>query len=240
MVDVCKFNEAYIIDWIHKKLGGPAVCVELEETQLKHIIDDVMELFQEYRPKELYIGGQYQRGYHYITAPDEAIGVLDVEFVRQDYQSYESIEGALLYDPFYFLSAGGISGIDVQTYDLVRHWVEIISREFGSEEGYILLDDGNLFLQVPGTFSVTIKWAMPWVGLCDLHRPYQQIFLKLALAKAMVVLGNIRGKFSQGVPGAGGMVSLDADYLRQTGEAEEKAYIDELKRISPHFIPSLG
>jgi hypothetical protein len=216
------------------------VCIELEETQLSHIIDDVIELFQEYRPKELYVAAQYNRGYHYITAPDEAIGVLDVEFVRQDYQSYESIEGALLYDPFYFLSAGGISGIDVQTYDLVRHWVEIISREFGSEEGYILLDDGNLFIQVPGTFSVTIKWAMPWTGLCDLHRPYQQIFLKLALAKAMIVLGNIRGKFSQGVPGAGGMVALDGDYMRQRGEAEEERWMEELKRISPHYIPSLG
>lgn len=240
MVEVCKFNEGYVMDWINKKLGAPAVCVELEETQLKYIIDDVIELFQEYRPKEFYVGQQYQRGYHYITAPEDAIGILDVEFVRNDYQSYESIEGALLYDPFYFLSAGGISGIDVQTYDLVRHWTEIIAREFGSEEGYIPLDDGNLYMQVPGTFDVTFKWAMPWTGLCDMHRPYQQIFLKLALAKAMVVLGNIRGKFSQGVPGAGGMVQLDGDWMRQQGLVDEEKYTEELKRISPHFLPSLG
>lgn len=240
MVAVCDFTEQYIIDWTKKKLGDPVLCVELEEVQMTHIIDDVLELFQKYKPKELYVGREYQRGYHYITSPDEAIGVLDVEFVRSDYQSYESIEGALLYDPFYFLSAGGISGIDVQTYDLVRHWTEIISREFGSEEGYILLDDGNLFIQVPGVFNVTVKWAMPWDGLCDLHRPYQQLFLKLVLAKAMTVLGNIRGKFQQGVPGAGGMVSLDGDWLRQTGMAEEEKHIEELKRISPHFIPHLG
>lgn len=240
MVAPCDFTEQYIMDWTKKKLGDPSLCVELEEIQLSHIIDDVLELFQMYKPKETYVGQQYERGYHYVEAPDDAIGLLDVEYVRNDYQSYESIEGALLYDPFYFLSAGGISGIDVQTYDLVRHWTEIISREFGSEEGHILLDDGNLFMQVPGTFYVTMKWAMPWDGLCDLHRPYQQLFLKLVLAKAMWTLGNVRGKFSQGVPGAGGMVSLDGDYLRQKGEQDELTYIDELKKISPHYIPSLG
>jgi hypothetical protein len=240
MVTPANFNNTYIIDWVNKKLGAPTVCVELEETHIKQVIDDVIELFQEYRPKELYVAQQYQRGYHLITRPDDAIGVLDVEFVRNDYQSYESIEGALLYDPFYFLSAGGISGIDVQTYDLVRHWTEIISREFGSEEGYILLDDGNLFIQVPGTFDVTFKWAMPWDDLEDIHRPYQQMFLQLTLAKSRQILGHIRNKFPQGVPGAGGMVQLDGDYQLTKGERDEEKYTEELKRISPHFIPSLG
>jgi hypothetical protein len=168
------------------------------------------------------------------------MGVLDVEFVRVDYSSYESIEGALLYDPFYFLSAGGISGIDVQTYDMVRHWTEIISREFGAEEGYYITDEGPVFLQVPGQMNVTLFWADPLDGVCDVKRQYQQLFLNLALAKARQVLGNIRGKFAQGVPGAGGMVSLDGDYQRQKGEQDEAAYTDELIRTSVHFLPSMG
>lgn len=234
------FTEQYIRDWVLKALGSPTVNVELEETQIDQKIQDVLELFQKYRPKEYYVSQEYTRGHHYITAPTDAIGVLDVEFVRSDYTSYESTEGALLYDPFYFLSAGGITGMDVQTYDLVRHWIEVISREFGSEEGYILLDDANLFIQVPGQFKVSIKWAMPWDGLEDCHRPYHHLFLNLVLAKCKQILGHIRGKFSQGVPGAGGMVQLDGDYMKQSGAQEEKDLTEELKRISPHFIPSLG
>lgn len=241
MVAPADFTDAYIIDWVRKKLGDPTVCVELDETQIKQIIDDVIELFQEYRPKEYLVGNIYARGYHRIEPPEGAMGVLDVEYVRRTYTDYEQIEGALLYDPFYFLSSGGITGVDIQTYDMVRHWIEIISREFGAEEGHILLDDGSLFIQVPGDFHVTIKWAMPWDNKCqNLHRPYQQIFLQLVLAKSRIVLGQIRSKFEQGVPGAGGMVQMDGVYQRDKGERDEEKWMDELKRISPHFIPSLG
>lgn len=239
MVAPANFTEAFIIDWVKKKLGEPTVAVELDETQVKDCITDVIELFQQYKPKEEYVSATYQRGYHLVEGPDDNMGVLDIEYTRSDYSSYESIEGALLYDPFYFLSAGGISGVDVQTYDLVRHWIEIISREFGSEEGSVLMDDGRLLLQVPGEFKVSIKWAMP-TSLEDIHRPYQQLFLNLVLAKSRQVLGNIRGKFQQGVPGAGTMVSLDGDYHRERGLADEEKYMDELRRLSPHFLPSLG
>jgi hypothetical protein len=240
MVDVATFNDTYIIDWVRKKLGDPTVQVELDETQIMHCIDDTTELFQKYKPKELYTTQQLATGKYLVDPPDNAIGILDVEFVRQDYQSFEAIEGALLYDPFYFLSAGGISGIDVTMYANVRQWVEIISRLFGAEEGYILLDDGRLFVQVPGTFNVTYKWAMPWESLVDLHRPYQQLYLNLVLAKSRQILGHIRGKFNQGVPGAGGMVQLDGDYQREKGATDEEKYLDELTKISPHFIPSMA
>jgi hypothetical protein len=241
MVETAQFNETYIIDWVRKKFGDPTVQVELDETQINQCIDDTLELFQKYKPKELYTNQSLAKGHYLVDVPSfDAIGILDVEFVRQDYTSFESIEGALLYDPFYFLSAGGISGIDITMYANVRQWVEIISRLFGAEEGYILLDDGNLFVQVPGTFDVTFKWAMPLSGLTEIHRPYQQIFLNLVLAKSRQILGHIRGKFNQGVPGAGGMIQLDGDYQREKGAADEEKYLDELMRISPHFIPSLG
>ena len=240
MVAPSSFNEPFIMDWVLRKLGDPTVNVELDETQIEDAIHDVLELYQMYKPKEQYASSSYAKGYHLITGPEDNIGVLHVEFVRSDYQSYENVEGALLYDPFYFLSAGGISGIDVQTYDLVRHWIEVISREFGSEEGYVLLDDGSLLLQVPGDFRVSIMWSMPLDSLADVHRPYQQLFLNLTLAKCRQVLGAIRAKFQQGVPGAGTMVSLDGDYLRSKGETDEEKYTDELRRLSPHFLPSLG
>lgn len=240
MVQPASFNNSYIIDWVRKKLGDPTIQIELDETQIEQSIDDVMELFMIYRPVENNIGKQYGRGHYLLDPPTGAIGVLDVEFVRNDFATYESVEGALLYDPFYFLSAGGITGIDIQTYDLVRHWLEIISREFGSEEGYLLLDDGRVFLQVPGTFDVTIKWAMPWTGLGNIHRPYQQLFLNLTLAKSRQILGHIRAKFSQGVPGAGTMVQMDGEYQREKGATDEEKFTDELIRTSPHFLPSMG
>ena len=106
MVAPDKFNNVYIIDWVRKKLGDPTVCVELDEVQIVQCIDDTVELFQKYRPREEYTTQQLAKGHYLVDVPSfDAVGVLDVEFVRQDYQSYEAIEGALLYDPFYFLSA---------------------------------------------------------------------------------------------------------------------------------------
>jgi len=233
------FNEQYIIDWIRKRFGDPTVAVELDETQIKTCIEETQELFEKYRPKENYIAELYAKGFHLIDPPENAHGLLDAEYVREDYSSYEDVEGALMYDPFYFLSAGGISGIDIQTYDQIRHWIELISREFGSEEGHILLDDGRVFIQLPGMMRVTLKWAMPYAGLEDVHRPYQMLFTNLVLAKCRIILGSIRGKFAS-VPGAGGAVQMDGDYQRDKGERDEIKWTDELMRISPHFIPTMG
>ena len=103
MVAPSSFNNPFIIDRIRKRFGAPTVAVELEEPQIEDAIQDVLELFQKYRPKETYVSQSYSKGHHLITGPDNNIGALDVEFVRADYQSYENVEGALLYDPFYFL-----------------------------------------------------------------------------------------------------------------------------------------
>jgi hypothetical protein len=235
-----QFDEGFIIDWVRKKLGDPTVCVELDETTFTQNIDDTLELFQKYQPKLIYDSKQYDRGRYLIEKPQEdAIGVLDVEFSRADYTSYENIEGALLYDPFYFLSAGGISGLDVTTYDLVRHWTEVISREFGAEEGYVLLDDGRVFIQCPGIMNVTIIWSVPYEGLCDVRRAYYLLFQQIVLAKSRQILGNIRAKYA-GVPAAGGVVQMDGEFMRQKGAEEEEKYVDELVRSCPFYIPSLG
>ena len=235
-----KFTEAWLIDWTRKKLGDPTVCVELDETQIMQCIDDTMELFQKYQPRIYIQPYDAARGYHRIEQPNDiTIGVVDVEFVRVDYSNYESIEGALLYDPFYFLSAGGISGIDVQTYDMIRHWTEIISREFGAEEGYMLLDDGRIFIQCPGWMKVNIHWTQTYTGLCDVRRPYYLLFQKLVLAKSRQILGHIRGKFA-GVPGAGGTVQLDGEYQRDKGAMDEERLTDELMRTSLHYLPSMA
>jgi len=238
MTTPANFTEKYIFDWVKKKLGDPTVNVELDETQIKHCIDDVIELFQKYRPKEYYQGTILSEGYHLVDAPDGSMGVLGVEFNRYESELGSGLED--VFNPFYFISYGGMGGVDIQTYHLMKHWIEVMQRTFGTEEGYELLDDGRVFISVPGEYKVSIMWAMPWTGLEDLHRPYQHLFLNLVLAKSRQVLGQIRGKYGQGVPGAGGQVQLDGEYQRQKGQEDETKYTDELMRISPHFIPSLG
>lgn len=232
------FTEKYIIDWVKKKLGDPTINVELDETQIKQSIEDTIELFQKYRPKEYYQSTVLSEGYHLIAAPDGSMGVLDVEFVQSS--ADQGVTAEDVFNPFYFISYGGIGGVDIQTHQLMKHWIEVMQRAFGSEEGYELLDDGRVFITVPGEYKVSIMWAMPWSGLADLHRPYQPLFLNLVLAKCRQILGQIRGKYPQGVPGAGGQVQLDGEYQKTKGQEDETKYTDELMRISPHFIPTLG
>jgi len=234
-----EFTLSYITQWVRRKLGEPTLCVELDDIQIEDAVSDTLELFQKYRPREEYISGSYSRGHHLVDPPEGTLGVLDVDFVRMEHLDYNSLEGSLLYDPFYFLSSGAMSGIDVQLYDLTRHWIEIIGKEFGAEEGYVVLDDYRIFLQVPGEFKVSILWGMPYEDQTNIPVNYHQLFLNLTLAKSQYLLGLIRSKYG-GVPGAGGTVQLDGEYHRERGSANEDKYTDELMRISPYYVPTIG
>lgn len=234
------FTSRFIIDWVYRKLGFPTIAVEVEEPAVLDAIDDTLELFQKYRPKVYEDPRVLTKGRYKLDPPDNTVGLLDVDFMRNDVGTdYQSLEGSLLYDPFYFLSAGGLTGVDVQTYDMTRHWIEIMAREFGAEEGFYELEDYSVLIQIPGNFKVTLFWAMPYDSLADVPRAYQQLFLNLVLAKVRQILGFIRSKYAS-VPGAGGSVQMDGEYLRERGYQDEEKYTQELMRISPHYVPSMG
>jgi hypothetical protein len=233
-----EFTTDYLIQYIQTKLGYPVIAIELEEPQYLQCIEDATEEFQKYRPIEYMQCSLLQKGVHLINPPTNSIGLLDLDYSVQQRLDNMSVEANLLYDPFYFISSGAIGGIDIELYDLTRRWMETVGRVFGAEFDYQITDDG-LFIYAPYQVKATIKWAMPYESLANVRREYQNLFKKLAVAKAKQILALIRSKYSS-VPAAGGSVQLDGERLREEGKAEEDTVLDELRRTSPYYIPSYG
>lgn len=232
------FTEEYLEEYVRTKLGYPVIQVELDDAHIEMAIRDSIELFQKYRPLQ-YIQGQLMaKGTYLISPPEDSMGVLDIDYSVQNQLDSMSVEAALLYDPFYFISSGAIGGVDIQLYDMTRRWMELVGRVFSAEFDWESTDDG-LFMYIPQTAKVKIVWAMPYDGLSDIRREYQTLFQDLVVAKSRQILGDIRNKYG-GIPGAGTVVQLDGATQKQQGMQEEQTITDELKRISPHYIPSYG
>jgi len=237
MVLPAAFTEAYILDYIKTRLGESVVDVELSEPQIRLCIEDTVELFERHRPRQYIQASYLNDGIHEITPPEDNMGVLDVDYTMRSTTDM-SVEAALLYDPFYFISSGAIGGLDIQLYDMTRHWMEIAGRVLSGEFEWEMTDEG-LFILTPFNVKCRITWAMTYEDLTQLRKEYHPLFLNLVLAKSRQILGSIRSKYA-GVPAAGGMMQLDGEWLREKGAADEEKYVDELMRTSLSYIPSYG
>lgn len=235
-----KFTDEDIIERVKSRFGYPVVNVELDETQITDAIEDSLEIFQKYRPKVSSNSSSFlNKGVHRLDPPEGHLGLLDVEFIRYDRLDNMSVEANLLHDPFYFISSGAIGGMDVTLYDLTRHWIEIVGREFSAEFDYEYKPDLGLYLFLPADAKVKIEWAMPYGSAEEVPTNYQHLFLKLVTGKSRQILGHIRSKYS-GVPGAGGIVQMDGQEQLIQGRQEEEEAITEMIRISPHYVGFFG
>jgi len=231
-----EFTASYIVDWTKRRLGHPTVHVELEDHVYETAVEDTLELFHRYRPKQQIAGSLMDEGVHVVTEPDDNIGLLDIDYTNpEELQGFGSGFGVW---PIVYGTAWTLGGMETQLLDAYRHWQEMTGRTLGRTFDWEMTDEG-LFVYCPSELRVRITWAMPYDSVSELRREYQQLFLRLVLAKCQQVLGAIRSKYA-GVPAAGGMVQMDGEWLRERGAADEEKYTDELMRISPHFIPSMG
>lgn len=233
-----QFTEDYLLEYVKRQLGYPTVNVELTTMQVKDCIEEVVELFNRYLPLTETQGQTLNKGKYVVSQPDSNLGVLDVEFLRRDRLDEYSVESALIYDPFYFISSGSLGGMDPAFYTASRMWLESVGRVFGAEFDYESNDEG-VFLYLPAEANVKIVWAMPYTSLEDIKPEYHSLFKKLTLAKSKQILGEIRRKYA-GVPAASGVVQMNGAELVNEGKAEEDRFTDDLIRVSTHYIPSFG
>lgn len=231
-----RFTERYLVDWVKSKLGEPMVQVELDEPQIKDAINDTVDAFQRYRPKQKIEGEILAQGTHVRVGPDNNMGLLDVEWLETDAPG--GLADAFGSQPILYGTAWTLGGVEVQLQVAYEQWRETVAQVFGDSFGYEITDEG-VFIYCPKSLKVRFTWALPYEGLDDVRREYHEIFRKIVLAKSRQVLGAIRSKYA-GVPAAGGMVQMDGEWLREKGAADEEKYTDELMRLSPHYIPSYG
>ncbi len=154
--------------------------------------------------------------------------------------------GGTNFDPFdvafnnmYMLQAGQIGGLAV--FDAFAQYKETIGRVFGSEYNFIwnrntkrlkimrnIRHEEDIAIGVynfiPESILIKDVMASPWLAA-------------YALAQSKLMLGEARSKYTSGLPGAGGTITLNGDALKQEGQAEVESLREKLHNFEEGNTP---
>jgi hypothetical protein len=154
--------------------------------------------------------------------------------------------GGTNFDPFdvafnnmYMLQAGQIGGLAV--FDAFAQYKETIGRVFGSEYNFIWnRNTKNLKIMrnirheediavgvynfIPESILLKDVGANPWLAA-------------YSLAQSKLMLGEARSKYTSGLPGAGGAITLNGDALKAEGQGEVESLRERLHNYEEGNTP---
>ena len=229
-----------IKDYVLLKLGAPVIKIELDSQQLDLCVDQAMMIFEDYA------GREYFDYYTFLSIPGKSVYKLpdDVGVVRNVFYkeaanfAFQSsdLDGAIPLEYFYPGGAyssmqGGMSPVQ-PIWGRMGEWVlykqyeqmfSSISSDIGgwewvSDQGYIKL------YPVP---CRSTKVMVHYMQQCKDFRQVKQAMQEGAYAEALIMIGNIRGKY-QSPPGPGGGMAMDGDYMRNKGYELKEKWQEEL------------
>jgi hypothetical protein len=214
-----------LITELQLRLGDGMVDVELDREHYDVAVDKAIAIYRQLSAgsvEESIIFFQTQKDVTEYTLPDE------VQEVRRLYRRGIGTNsgGGTNFDPFdvafnnmYMLQAGQIGGLAV--FDAFAQYKETIGRIFGSEYNFIWNRNTKqlkilrnirheediavgVYNYVPESILLKDVMASPWLAA-------------YALAQSKLMLGEARSKYTSGLPGAGGTVTLNGDALKAEG-----------------------
>ncbi len=223
---------------IRTQLGYPTYTVELDDSQLDRAVQNALETFRQrssmaYKRACFFLDIQPFRQ-NYILA-NKAVGFNKIVTVLAGYRFtsafLSSAYGAGVYGQVVLQHLYNMGTFDLLSYHLVSQYVEQLEILFSTRLVFVF-DEPSREIQFFQTFN------RPERVLLDvtIERTEQDIFSdryakrwiqQFALAEAMDILAQIRGKFAN-LPGAGGSVTLNAADLRTQAETIRTALYAEL------------
>lgn len=243
-IDFSTTSVTQLKSWILTQLGHPLITVELNDTQLETSIDDAIEFYTEY--------AEMQEMYAMIDLSDY------VEDVGLSLSAYNAKSIFTLDEEM----TGGINKLFSVQNTMANQG--IMPYKFGGQQSYVTMELANQFLALSkrmlaqkfdfnfnvrtqiltlypdpikqrkgGSIILGLKTVPPVDELVGEH-----YVKRLALAKAKIILGMVRGKFD-GVqlPGGG---TVDAS-VGEKGEAEWEKWTDEIiSWVGPHNAFYIG
>lgn len=213
-------------------LGNQMVDVELDNEHLDLAIDLSIEKLRQRSD------GAVEENFMFLTLqPDQTTYTLpdQVQEVRKIYRrgvgAYTT--GGSAFDPFeaafsniYLLQSGRTGGL--ATWDLFSQYQETIGRIFGSEVNFVWhLPTRQLEVvrKVRHEEDVALHVYLERDEDVILTNPYMRPWCRdYAYAKSKFMLGEARSKYTSGLPGPQGIVTLNGEQLKQEA-------IQELERL---------
>lgn len=223
---------------IRIQLGYPTITVELDDTQLDRAVQNSLETFRQrssmaYKRACFFLDIRpFEQ--NYILA-NKAVGFNKIVTVMAGYRFtsafLSSAYGSGVYGQVVLQHLYNMGTFDLLSYHLVSSYVEQLEILFSTRLVFVF-DEYTRKINFFQTFN------RPERVLLDVtvERTEQDIFTdryakrwiqQFAVAEAMDMLAQIRGKFAS-LPGAGGSVTLNAADLRTQAEAIRVALYQEL------------
>ena len=222
-----------LIRELQLRMADGIVDVELDREHYDVAIDKAFSIYRQLSSgsvEESILFLNTKDGVTEYTLPDE------VQEVRRIYRRGIGTNsgGGTNFDPFdvafnnmYMLQAGQIGGLAV--FDAFAQYKETIGRVFGSEYNFLWNRNTKvlkilrnirheeeiavgIYNFIPESILLKDVYAANWLGT-------------YALAQCKMMLGEARSKYTSGLPGAGGAITLNGDALK----AEASQMIVDLK-----------
>ncbi len=237
-------------DYVLLKLGAPAIEIELDEQQLDLAVDEALDVWEDYAPREFYQYHTFQTipGKSVYEMPPEIGHIRNVFYKEASQFAFQSsdLDGAIPVE--YFYPGGAYSSIQGGLIDPIQpiwgrmgewalykqyeHMYSKLSSNLGGWEW--IGGEGTIKL-----YPVPCKPQHVIVHYLQKCKDWECNFQAIregALASAMMMVGEIRSKF-QNIPGPQGGTVLNGQDILQRGSAMWDKWEERLLDRYGDFLP---
>lgn len=219
-------------------LGNQIVDVELDKEHLDLSINMAID-----RLRQRSDNATHEKDVFITVEPDVQEYKLpdEVQEVRRLYRRGAGAftNGGINFDPVdsalmntYLMSAGNSGGL--ATWDFYNQYLETVERQFASQFNFVWDPNSKILRLLRKPRAIEEVMVTVWTNktdetlLSDVQlKPWLRSYA-LAICKGM--LGQGRGKFASGLPGANGTVTLNGSELLQQSQQEMEKLDEELQR----------
>lgn len=228
-------------DYVLLKLGAPVIKIELDEQGLDCAIDEAFDIYEDYAPREFfdYYVFNTTAGKSVYKMPDDVGIIRNVFYKEQGTFAFQAsdLDGAIPIE--YFYPGGAYSSIQGGMIDPIQpiwgrmgEWVlykqyeQMYSRTSSNIGGWEWISDMG-YVKLYPTPCRCSRVMVHYLQKCKDWKDANQALREGALAHAMIILGHIRGKYTQ-IPGIQGGVQNDGQYMKDKGWELKQKWEEQL------------
>jgi len=221
----------HIYDFIMTTLGHPTVKVELTAKQIDMCIEEALKKWVQYQG--------YDRKFEVMNAEMDVNGYdlpKDVRNPKEDILSvyynpdaldFDDMSLYLLINQYYYYFRSSAKQL-MTDYTMFKGYIEDLHRSLGAYGSWELINNTIYLYPRPRR---NLKFMILYKTLpCDTEIDENQWVMRYSRALARVVLGEVRGKFSNGILGPGGAINFNASDLFARADKDIEMLLDELKK----------
>jgi len=238
-------NREELIKEIQLRLADGMVDVELDREHYDVAINKALQKYRQLSSgavEESMIFINTQAGVTKYTLPDEVMEV------RRLYRRGVGTNsgGGTNFDPFdvafnnmYMMQAGQMGGLAV--FDAFSQYKETLGRIFGSEYNFMWNRNSKVLeilrnVKHEEQVAVGVYNFIPeMILLKDIYA--SEWLSAFSLAQSKLMLGEARSKYTSGLPGAGGSITLNGDALKAEAQMEIDKLLEAVQQMEEGSDP---